>query len=175
MPQKLILSAILALLLAVASVSLAFAGGGGSNGDKNGDDVRILEVTTRTLQEAEVDSPPAGDSVGDRFVFSEAVFRDGERVGMTGGDCVLVLFRPGGDPAGEPETFLAQCLATVSLPQGQITVQGLVDFARPGGGPFTLAVTGGTGAYRTAHGEVEITEESAQVDRLKFELILDED
>jgi hypothetical protein len=64
-------------------------------------------------------------------------------------------------------------VATASLPQGQITVQGLIDFTDPG--PFTLAITGGTGAYRTARGEVEVTEESPEVDRIRFKLILNGD
>jgi hypothetical protein len=168
MRKKFILGAMLALLLAVAGVPLAFAGGGSDDDD----DLRILELTTRMLQEVAVDSPPAGDSVGDRFVGSEAVFRNDERVGTSGFDCVVVLFRPGPDPAGEPEAITVQCVATLSLREGQITGQGLVDFTGPG--PLTFAITGGTGAYRTAHGELELTEESSEVDRLRLKLILDD-
>jgi hypothetical protein len=168
MRKKLILTAILALLLAVAGVPLAFAGGGSDDDD----DVRILQLTTRTLQEADLDLGASGPSIGDRFVGSEAAFRDGERVGMTGFECIVVQFTPGPDPAGEPEAVTAQCVATLSLREGQITAQGLVDFTGPG--PFTFAITGGTGAYRTAHGEVELTEESPTVDRLRLKLILDD-
>jgi hypothetical protein len=170
MRRKIILGAILVLLLAIAGVPLAFAGGD-DNGDDNDDgDVRTLQLTARTLQEAEIDLGASGFSVGDRFIESQNLFRGDERVGVGGIDCVLVLFRPGPDPEGEPEAATAHCVATASLPQGQITVQGLIDFTDPG--PFTLAITGGTGAYRTAHGEVEVTEQTPEVDRIRFKLIL---
>jgi hypothetical protein len=35
-----------------------------------------------------------------------------------------------------------------------------------------VAVTGGTGEFRTAHGEVEVTEESETVSKLTVELVL---
>jgi hypothetical protein len=174
MQRKLILGAVLALLLAMATVPLAFADDGTrGDDDHDGDDVRILTVTTRTLQEAQVDAPPSGVSVGDRFVFSETVFRRDKEIGVTGADCVVVLFTPGSEPE-EPEAFTIHCVATASLPKGQITVQGLVDLTEPG--PLTIAITGGTGAYRTAHGEVEeVMGESPGEDRLTFKLILGHD
>ena len=49
------------------------------------------------------------------------------------------------------------CVATVQLPKGQVTVQGLVTFSEQSGDRFKLAITGGTGAYRTTHGEATIT------------------
>jgi hypothetical protein len=59
----------------------------------------------------------------------------------------------------------------VSLPKGQITVQGLVD--RTGPVPIKLAITGGTGAYRTALGELETSGPNDQGDeRLTLKLIL---
>jgi hypothetical protein len=169
MRGKLALGSVLVLLLAVASVPLALAGGGADRHDDDGD-VRIIHLTTTVLQETDLDLGEEGLSQGDRFVFSDDVFLDGEKVGTDGGECVIVLFTPGPDPAGDPEALTAQCVATVSLPDGQITAQGLVDFTQTG--PFTIAITGGTGKYRTAHGEVEVTEESPDVDRLELKLIL---
>ena len=57
-------------------------------------------------------------------------------------ECDTALFRPGADPASEPAALTDQCVATLSLPPGQITGQGLVD--RTGPVPLTLAITGGT-------------------------------
>jgi hypothetical protein len=52
----------------------------------------------------------------------------------------------------------SQCLVTSILPRGQITIQGAVTGPEQGAGPpFYNAVTGGTGAYRTARGEVRIS------------------
>src|SRR5215212_3759944 len=88
MQTKLILGAILALLLAVTGVSLAFAGDD-ENGNDNGNN-------------------------------------NGERVGAGGYECVTLLFRAGPDPGGQPAALTDQCVATLSLAQGQITGQGLV-------------------------------------------------
>jgi len=53
-----------------------------------------------------------------------------------------------------------QCVATVSLPEGQLTAQGLVTLTETGSQPVTLAITGGTGAYRTAHGQIKAAQVS---------------
>jgi hypothetical protein len=60
-------------------------------------------------------------------------------------------------------------VVSAQLPDGQITVQGLVTFT---GEPFTLAVTGGTGPYREAAGEVQVTEvsETESLIQLRLEL-----
>ena len=170
MRTKLMLGAVVTVLLVAVSVPLALAGDDPDRHGDHQDHVRIIDLTTTVLQDADLDLGDTGPSVGDRFVFSDDVFRDDEKVGMDGGECVIVLFTPGPDPEGEPEAASAQCTATVSLPEGQITAQGLVDFT--GTGAFTIAITGGTGKYRTAHGEVEVTEESEEVDRLKLKVIL---
>jgi hypothetical protein len=44
-------------------------------------------------------------------------------------------------------------MGSLSLAKGQITVRGLVD--RTGPVPVTIAITGGTGTHRTAHGELQ--------------------
>jgi hypothetical protein len=142
----------LAALLAVASASLAFAGGGG-NRDHDGDNVRTLHVTLTNTHETDFDLGASGPSVGDRFVVFGDVTQNGQRVGAGGYECSTLLFTPGADPAGAPQALTDRCAATLSLPRGQITGQGLVD--RTGPLPVTLAITGGTGKYRTAHGELE--------------------
>ena len=103
--------------------------------------------------ETDLDLGGTGPSVGDRFSVFGDIYQDGERVGAGGYECVTLLFTPGPDPASEPEALTDQCTASLSLADGQITAQGLVD--RTGAVPVTIAITGGTGAYRTAHGELE--------------------
>ena len=63
-----------------------------------------------------------------------------------------------------------QFVATAELPRGQITVQGLATFT-DGPSTFRLAITGGTGRYRTAHGVLIVEEISETEDRLTFRLI----
>jgi hypothetical protein len=173
MHKKLILGGMLAVLLPVVSVSLAFARGD-SNADTKRDGGRGLEVVLRNTHETSLDLGAAGPSVGDRFSVFGDVFRNGRRVGAGGYECVTLLFRPGANPSAAPEAATDQCQATLSLPRGQITVQGLVD--RTGPVPVTLAITGGTGKYRAAHGELETSGPNEAGDEpLKLRLILGED
>jgi hypothetical protein len=155
MSGKFRLFAVLALALTIGVVSLVSTAAGAK---KHGKKVQILNLTTRTAQEADLDLGPTGPSVGDRFVFSENVFRGDQQIGTDGGDCVVVRLEPNPVPRRqEPTSVTINCVATVQLPKGQVTVQGLVTFSEQSGDRFKLAITGGTGAYRTAHGEATIT------------------
>jgi hypothetical protein len=49
-------------------------------------------------------------------------------------------------------------MGSLSLDKGQITVRGLVDWTGPV--PVTIAITGGTGTDRTAHGELQPPDQS---------------
>ena len=79
-------------------------------------------------------------------------------------------------PYRRRRTFAAR-RRTASQPSasrtGQITLQGLVTFGEEAGNGFDVAITGGTGAYRTAHGQATITEteEEDVPDQLRLELI----
>ena len=106
----------------MTTASLAFAGGSRHDGDGK---VQIPQVTLQHRgQDADLDLGASGPSIGARFVFSANLVRNGKRVGVGAGDCVIVLFRPGPDPQGEPEALTDQGVATLSLPKGQITAQG---------------------------------------------------
>jgi hypothetical protein len=84
---------------------------------------------------------PAPDSVGDLDAYTADFFADGKKVGLDGGTCVLVRL---------PAWF--HCVATNTLPKGDLTVQFLHDYSETGSGRF--AITGGTRAYRGASGVV---------------------
>jgi hypothetical protein len=81
--------------------------------------------------ETDLDLGGTGPSVGDRFSVFGDIYQDGERVGAGGYECVTLLFTPGPDPASEPEALTDQCTASLSLADGQITAQGLVDRTGP--------------------------------------------
>jgi hypothetical protein len=167
MRKKLVLGAMLALLLTVAGVSVASA-----TGNDNGDDdaTRVINLTATTVQDADIDLGTKGLSLGDRFVFSDDV--SGDEVGTDGGECVIVRLDPKDATEADFKAITQQCVVTLSLPDGQITGQGLITFTNtPTPEPFTVAITGGTGAFRTAHGEVEVTEESETVAKLTVKLI----
>jgi hypothetical protein len=153
MRSKLLLVAGLGVLFAVTSASSAAFADNQARHDDNAHGVRVLKVTLTNTHETDLDLGAKGPSAGDRFSVFGDVVRNGTKVGAGGYECVTLLYTPGPDPAGPPAALTDQCTGTLALREGQITVQGLVD--RTGPVPITIAVTGGTGAYRTAHGEAQ--------------------
>ena len=62
--------------------------------------------------------------------------------------------------SGAHERDGVQLIQTFRRPEGQIVTEGLVAF---GATEFTWAITGGTGAYSTAHGAVDVVETNGGV------------
>ena len=105
-----------------------------------------LRLTTVAAHNTDLDLGEPGPSAGDIQVFLDDVQRNGRTVGSSAGSCTVTLFT---------ETRLVgACTATLVLPDGTITAQGVFD-EDPTVGPtsFTWAVTGGTGDYSGAGGE----------------------
>jgi allene oxide cyclase-like protein len=95
---------------------------------------------------------------------TETLSKDGENVGEDGGSCTITH-------VVSPEVITANCIDTLSLKRGQITVQGLLTFDESGGEqPFTVAVTGGTGADKGVGGEMDDDPQSDMVDLLTLHL-----
>ena len=156
MRRKFMLGAIFVLLLAVASITVASA---------SADDDGKIELVSKTVQEADIDVPPTGEfGLGDSFVFAEDLFDGSTKVGEDGGECTVVRL------VEATQSATVQCVVTVSLPKGQLTVQGLVTFVGEDDAPFVLPVTGGSGAYKTARGEVKV-EPGENEDHLTFFLV----
>jgi hypothetical protein len=107
---------------------------------------QVIQLVERIHDFTFQDAAPPGPSLGDRLVFTSDLFdEDGNNVGRDAADCVIVRI----DPTAPPERQqIVQCTITVELRDGQITVQGMAQ-----GTESFFAVTGGTGAYRTARGE----------------------
>lgn len=169
MTTRIRLFMVLALALALSIVSIASAGGGAGDRHKK---VRILYLTTTADQSADLDLGAEGFSIGDPFVFSDTVFQGSKEVGMLGGQCTAVRILPEPLPAEqEPTSVTVNCVVSVELPRGQLTAQGLVTFDDDN--TFSLAITGGTGAYRTARGQADVTETSEDGDTsIRVNLIL---
>ncbi len=164
------LFAVLALALTIGVVSLVSTAAGAK---KHGKKVQILNLTTRTAQEAELDLGPTGFGVGNRFVFSDNVFRGDQQVGVLGGECTTTRIEPSPLPQGqEPTSSTVNCVASIQLPKASHAA-GARDFQRQSGSSFAVAITGGTGAYCTAHGEARITESENEngPDQLRLKII----
>jgi hypothetical protein len=93
-------------------------------------------------------------SLGDRTVFSDDLFtsKGGKSLGIDGGVCTVVRITDAASASG-----VLQCEVTFSLPNGQITTQELHTLTKGNlTGTQPGAITGGTGRYRDATGQVSV-------------------
>jgi allene oxide cyclase len=142
---------VLALAGPAAASGRAHASGGGA---------ATIVVTEHAVTDTEVPTAPGGKDVkGDPLTFVNPVFNqaDTRRVGHDEGFCMRLDVSAG--------TW--ECLWTTFLPLGEITVQGPFYDTRNS----ILAITGGTGAYQTARGEMRLTSlEGGKEYRFRFML-----
>jgi hypothetical protein len=124
------------------------------------DPVEILEVKVENDQYAAPDLDRAGMSIGDMDVFSGTAIKDGRKVGRGGGSCQVIHI--------DGEKITAQCLLTMELEQGSVTMQALWV---KGPNPLDMAITGGTGVYRNARGTVRFWDIGTPNERARAEII----
>ena len=116
---------------------------------------RVLRIVATENQSQFLDLGTAGPSLGDELVFSERLTRRGRPVGVSGAVCTATQVEP---PYDE---LTYHCVGTLKLRRGQITLQGLIEVqGEDDPGPFTVAITGGTGRYSGAGGKAVIREVS---------------
>ncbi len=107
--------------------------------------VRTVRVVEHANTDTEIPVAPGGkDEKGDPLTFVNPVFNVGDtrQVGHDEGFCTRL----------DPAKGVWECLWTTFLPGGQITVQGPFYDARDS----TLSITGGSGAYRDARGQMKL-------------------
>lgn len=100
----------------------------------------LRKITSLDRQQAD----PNKNSVGDRFEFTSRLIRDGDVIGHQGSVCTVLFVQQNGD-----ETYL--CDGTWTLPGGTISAQA---FHAADDQAAAVAVTGGTGIYRDARGQI---------------------
>jgi hypothetical protein len=122
--------------LAVGSVGPAT---GQTSATDNDDDHQVVTVVSTNTEEDFIDVGKTDISLGDSFVFTSTLTKQGKTAGHTGVVCTLTSVK----------MSESQCVGTAWLRDGQITVQGLVADESEG---VELAITGGTGAYEGAGG-----------------------
>jgi hypothetical protein len=130
----------LIFLTALLATTLSFA----SFASAKTDNVTVLHLTGRTVEDHFIDVAPTGGppTLGDMFLGSEDLYRDGHKVGFSGIVCTAVRTQH------PPAAF--ECVITAHLPGGDVTVQGF-SFDQP---TNTFAITGGTKRWRNAGGQV---------------------
>jgi hypothetical protein len=114
-----------------------------------------IKVVERPIGETSVDLGTKGDTVGDMLVFANGVFDAANKtqIGTDQGFCVRTI-------AGKSW----ECLWTLTLKAGQITVEG--PFFDEG--DSLLAITGGTGKYAGAKGSMKLHPRDAKPSSYDF-------
>jgi hypothetical protein len=138
--------AVLALVVGAVSPALGSSSqGAGSTASglaDKGQTIRVLAVFTEFDPNIDVGAP--GFSLGDEVVFAGNLLQDGKQVGRVGVVCTFVS-------TANADRVEAQCPATAILPGGQITIQGVIVNRALN---WTLPITGGSGRYDRARGQV---------------------
>jgi len=134
--------AVVALVVAAVSPALGSSGSTASGHADRQQTLRVLAVFTEF--DPNIDLGAAGFSLGDEVVFSGNLLRNGQQVGRVGVVCSFVS-------VANPARVEAQCPTTSILPGGQITTQGTIVNRSLN---FTLPITGGSGQFQGAGGQV---------------------
>ncbi|MDA3642643.1 hypothetical protein LZ318_39035 [Saccharopolyspora indica] len=119
---------------------------------------QVIELDVGNDQFVLTDVGEHGLSLGDEYVFSDVLYRNGQRVGYDGGSCQVTHV--------DGERITTNCTLSLQLPDGQLTAQAV--WVRGTDGP--MAVTGGTGAYRNARGELHVTD--VQTPNEKYRIVI---
>jgi len=144
-----ILGAVIAVMALVVGAAIPALGsssqGAASTASGHSDNHQTIRVTAVFTEfDPNIDVGAAGFSLGDEVVFSGNLFRNGEQVGRVGVVCTFVS-------TANADRVEAQCPTTSILPGGQITTQGTIVNRSLN---FTLPITGGSGRYQGAGGQV---------------------
>ena len=152
-----------AAVLAIAVLGVLVSGPEVATADGKGK--RALRIVATEIQFEFLDLGTPGPSLGDELVFSERLSRRGRRVGVSGVVCTTTQVKPPYD------VMMFHCVGTLKLRRGQITLQGLIEVqSEDDPGPFTVAITGGTGRYSGAGGKAVVRDLSPtrSVYKLRF-------
>ena len=140
--RRTLIATSLAAVLASALTAGAIALGSGSGGITAPTTIHVVE---HPVTDQVIDIGAKGDSPGDQLPFANPIFNaaNTHRVGSDQGNCVRASTKQG----------RWECMWTTFLPKGQITVEGPF---RDAFATTVVAITGGTGAYRNARGQMTL-------------------
>lgn len=118
-----------------------------------------LHLVERASNEHVIDTPPAGDSLGDQLVFVNPMFdaANQKEVGTGNGSCVRTMVG---------KTWY--CNWMIHLAHGQLAVTGTY----PDEGDAEFAVVGGTGRYSGARGVLKVHARDAEHTSYDFTVML---
>lgn len=125
------------------------------------DDHETFTLVERATSDAVTDIGTKGDSVGDLLTFANRLYDEANAtaVGSDNGWCIRTVVGKAWE-----------CTTTIMLPDGQIAIAGpYLD-----GRDSTMAVTGGTGRYGRARGEMKLHWRDAQGTAFDFVFALED-
>src|SRR5436190_6951063 len=133
---------VIASALLAASAVLVVAMNASAGHDESHHAGRTVAVVEHATTDA-VTNGTTGDDAGNILTFANDVFNaaDSRKVGTDQGSCVRIVVGKSWE-----------CNWTTFLPKGQITVEGPFSDT----GDSVLAITGGTGKYRDARGQMAL-------------------
>ncbi|MGB3811014.1 MAG: allene oxide cyclase family protein [Parvibaculum sp.] len=146
--SRLIIPTSIAFTAALFSIGIAAS-------DASAATPKQLVVVERATTDSTLDLGAKGDSAGDVLTFANEIFdkANKEKIGADNGYCVRVV-------AGKAW----ECIWTLTLAKGQITVEGpFLD-----SGDSTLAITGGTGEYAHVRGDMLLHARNSQGSEYDF-------
>ncbi|MCA2220215.1 allene oxide cyclase barrel-like domain-containing protein [Nonomuraea aurantiaca] len=118
----------------------------------------IIQLVAKQTQSQSLDLGEKGLGLGDERIIAEDLYQDGKKIGDHSVVCVYVHLDPG----------QLQCVGTFALPRGQIAGQALLHL--PPAPAIDIPITGGAGAYSTAHGYVHTVPAGETERRLTFHI-----
>jgi len=115
----------------------------------------VLRVVERAEADTVIDLGEKGDSIGDLLAFGNPIYDPANQTKLADdqGSCVRTVVGKSWE-----------CVWTLILPEGQITVEGPFYDATDS----VLAITGGTGAYRDARGQMTLHARNAEGTEYEF-------
>ncbi len=119
-----------------------------------------ITVVERAVSDKVIDNKPKGDSLGDLLVFGNPVYdkTNSKRVGRDQGSCLRTVVGKAWE-----------CSFTTLLADGSLSVQGPFDDTRA---VSTLAITGGTGDFSRARGEMHLRAANKKGTAFIFEFVV---
>jgi hypothetical protein len=136
--------AAVALVIGVVSPALGSSSHRSAPTSGQGGQQQTIRVRAVFTEFANIDVGAPGFSLGDEEVFSGNLLGNGQQVGRVALVCTFVSTQ-------NPQRVEAQCPGTAILTGGQITISGVIVNRSLN---FTLPITGGSGQYDGARGQV---------------------
>jgi hypothetical protein len=185
------IGAAVAAVLVLASVAVASAAWSDDNRSSGSDDrkVIVLDLMARVVDGADMDVPPldpapdvvladlTGEDEGDGFVLDIEDSSKGRPVGRESSICTWTHIEAANDKAPAVAATL-HCTGVHTYRDGKTTSETSINYGPEDlkrgfkVDPYFSAITGGTGKYRTAHGEVRLQDRSLEDFQAAVKIIL---